>query len=110
MKIVMQDLNNKENRDEIVCNNRDDYMMLLITQVSFHDNYCKMFKEPSAYYHHFKNEMNDTEILKNLDQEYNEFLDVRGTSFKDMLKLHLEKSVIVEDRIYDFTKFEYKIV
>ena len=54
--------------------------------------------------------MNDTEILKNLDQEYNEFLDVRGTSFKDMLKLHLEKSVIVEDRIYDFTKFEYKIV
>ena len=56
MKIVMQDLNNKENRDEIVCNNRDDYMLLLITQVSFHDNYCKMFKEPSAYYHHFKNE------------------------------------------------------
>lgn len=110
MKIVMQDLNNKENRDEIVCNSRDEYMLLLITQVSFHSVYGISFKEPIDYYHQYKNEMNDVEILENLDIQYHEYIDERGTSFKDMLKLHLEKSVIVEDRIYDFTQFEYKII
>lgn len=110
MKVVIQDLKNKENCDQVICNNRDEYMLLLISQVSFHDSYAKMFKEPVAYYNYMKVEMSDLEILKNLDNEYREFLDVRGTSFKDMIKLHLDKSVIVEDRIYDFTKFEYKIV
>lgn len=110
MKIVMQDLNNKENRDEIVCNGRDEYMLLLISQATFKSVHCNFFKEPMDYYNHYKNEMSDVEILENLDHEYHEYIDERGTSFKDMLKLYLEKRVIVEDQIYDFTQFEYKIV
>ena len=55
-------------------------------------------KESSKNKYAFAVEMHVTNQLFNVDY------------FKDMLKLHLEKSVIVEDRIYDFTKFEYKIV
>lgn len=110
MKVSIVDVNDPANSDEMVCNNRDELMLLLISQASFHDNHHKMFKQPPEFYNHVKNEMSDLDILKELDYDYGEFLDRRGTSFKDMIALLENKTVTVEDRIFDNTQFIYSIV